>query len=611
MQLERKDSNLTHTTNTRADEPAVPVPDDAAMRWWSDAVAELLRRLQVRHVSLNPGASFRGLHDSLVNYLGNERPDIVLCLHEEHAVSLAHGYAKVTEEPMAVALHTNVGLMHATMALFNAFCDRVPMLVIGATGPFDAELRRPWIEWIHTTADQGALIRSFVKWDDQPSSGPASLESLVRGHAITSTKPSAPVYVCLDAAVQESELPPSGVGLPDPARHPAPPSPGPLPAQVRAVSALLESAERPLLLMGRMSRAEDDWQGRVQLAQALGAAVLTDLKVPAAFPASHPLNTATPGTFLTDSGRALLLGADVVLSFDWVDLGGSLRQAYGTDEVRARVISCSQDHVLHNGWSKDHFELAPVDLAIAADPDLLVRSLVEQLASNTPAEQRDWPPPRASEEGASAADAAANGAEAIDVRVLASALRAELDGHSTCIVRLPLSWHGDDLHAEHPLDYLGQDGGAGLGSGPGMAVGAALALAESERLAVAVLGDGDFLMGCQALWSAARYGLGLLVVVANNGSFFNDEVHQERVARARARPRENRSIGIAIDSPDPDLGELARSLGLSGHGPVRERRQLSGILSGAVAEALAGAAVVVDVRVNTSGYPGAAELGRS
>jgi thiamine pyrophosphate-dependent acetolactate synthase large subunit-like protein len=588
--------DLTSSIDSRSEKPVIATANPA-MEWWSDAIAELLRSFGLSHMSLNPGASFRGLHDSVVNYLGNERPAMVLCLHEEHAVALAHGYAKVTEEPMAVALHTNVGLMHATMALFNAFCDRVPMLVIGATGPFAADRRRPWIEWIHTTADQGALIRSFVKWDDQPSSGPASLEALARANAITRTTPKAPVYVCLDAAVQESRLPAEGPRLPNPARHPAPPPPGPLPDQLQRSAELLAAAERPLLLIGRVSRSPEDWQRRVTLAEALGCAVLTDLKVPCGFPTAHPLNTAVPGTFLTESGRELLAAADVILSLDWVDLGGSLKQACGTELTSAKVISCTQDHVLHNGWSKDHFELAPVDLAIAADPDLLVSALLERIGGGMRPNLAAWPPPAPS-------TARAASAAEIDIRVLAAALQAELDGHEVCMVRLPLSWHGADLVAAAPLDYLGQDGGAGLGSGPGMAVGAALALADHDRLAVAVLGDGDFLMGCQALWSACHYGLPLLVVVANNRSFFNDEVHQERMARARERPLENRWVGLDIDSPDPDLGALARSLGLRGHGPVRDPEMLAPVLCEAVAEALAGAAVVVDVRVNTSGYPG-------
>src|SRR5437588_12503046 len=183
-------------------EPSGPEP-----AWASDAIAELLRRLELPYISLNPGASFRGLHDSLVNYLGNERPQMVLCLHEEHAVAVAHGYAKVSGRPMAVALHSNVGLMHATMALYNAFCDRVPMLVIGATGPVDAALRRPWIDWIHTAADQGALVPNFTKWDDQPASAGAARESVLRAYWMSNTAPCGPTYINLDAEVQEGKSP--------------------------------------------------------------------------------------------------------------------------------------------------------------------------------------------------------------------------------------------------------------------------------------------------------------------------------------------------------------------------------------------------------------------
>jgi thiamine pyrophosphate-dependent acetolactate synthase large subunit-like protein len=572
--------------------PIVAPPADVPMGWGSDAVAELLNRLAFDFISLNPGASYRGLHDSLVNVLGERGPQIVLCLHEEHAVALAHGYAKVAERPMAVALHSNVGLMHATMALFNAFCDRVPMLVLGATGPVDAAERRPWIDWLHTAADQGALVRSYVKWDDQPASATAAIEAIARADVLTRTYPSAPVYVCLDAALQEAQLP-VPIELPDPQRHRPPSAPSPGAAEVQAALELLQTAERPLLLMGRVGRDLAGWQARVRVAERLGARVLTDLKVGAAFPSGHPLHGALPGTFLTASGRGLLRQADVVLSLDWVDLGGALRQAYGADPVAARVISCTTDYVLHNGWSKDHFELAPADLAIGAHPDLLVAALDELLRAG---------PERAAWLGAPAATAMSEQAldvepPAISIRRLAAALSGALGDGPTCLVRLPLGWDGADLLVDHPLDYLGQDGGAGLASGPGMLVGAALALAGDDRLAVAVLGDGDFLMGVTALWTAAHYRLPLLVVVANNRSYYNDEVHQERVARTRGRPVENRSVGQHIRDPDPDLAALGRSLGLEGHGPVTDRTELDTVLSAAVAQARAGSAVVVDVHV--------------
>ncbi len=150
------------------DRPRAAAP--GTTRWGSDVIAAMLRALDVEFIALTPGASFRGLHDSLVNHLGNTRPEMLLALHEEHAVAMAHGYARVTGRPMAVALHSNVGLMHATMAIFNAWCDRVPILMLGGVGPMDAVQRRPWVDWIHTSRDLGALVRGYTKWDDQPAS---------------------------------------------------------------------------------------------------------------------------------------------------------------------------------------------------------------------------------------------------------------------------------------------------------------------------------------------------------------------------------------------------------------------------------------------------------
>ena len=190
----------------RAEDPEGVERGAAAAEWGSDAWRSCCAASDLRYIALVPGSSYRGLHDSLVNYNGNRDPQLLVCLHEEHAVAIAHGYAKVTGEPMAVAVHSNVGLMHASMAIYNAYCDRVPMLIIGATGPVDAAQRRPWIDWIHTSADQGALIRPYSKWDDQPASVEAALDSLARAYSITRQAPSAPVYVCLDVSLQEQPL---------------------------------------------------------------------------------------------------------------------------------------------------------------------------------------------------------------------------------------------------------------------------------------------------------------------------------------------------------------------------------------------------------------------
>src|ERR1700731_3710535 len=250
-----------HTPLTdRAGEPIerpLPLPSGNAL-FGSDVVAETLRALEIPFIALNPGASYRGFHDSLVNYLGNVQPQMLLCLHEEHAVAIAQGYAKVTGKPMAAAVHSNVGLMHATMAIFNAWCDRMPVLVLGATGPVDAPKRRPWIDWIHTARDQGALVRDYTKWDDQPASVAAAAESMLRAHRMAVTPPCGPVYVCLDAALQESRigaLPP----LPSADRARRPHAVAPDPEAAREAAELLLAARNPVVLMGRTARGEAEW----------------------------------------------------------------------------------------------------------------------------------------------------------------------------------------------------------------------------------------------------------------------------------------------------------------------------------------------------------------
>src|SRR3954469_14737859 len=227
--------------------------------WGSDAIAAMLRALDVPYLALNPGASYRGLHDSLVNYLGNERPQMLLCLHEESAVAIAHGYARTAGRLMGVVLHSNVGLMHGTMAIFNAWCDRVPMLIPGATGPWDAAKRRPWIDWIHTASDPGAVVRDHTKWENQPVSVPAAYEALLRAAQIAQTAPRGPTYVNLDAALQEAEvgpLPPP----PDVSRFQVPEAVLPGKDPIEKAAKLLSGAKNPAILVGRVSRREQDWK---------------------------------------------------------------------------------------------------------------------------------------------------------------------------------------------------------------------------------------------------------------------------------------------------------------------------------------------------------------
>jgi thiamine pyrophosphate-dependent acetolactate synthase large subunit-like protein len=576
------------------DEGAIERPERSggnAAGFGSDAVAETLRALDIPYIAVNPGASYRGLHDSLVNHLGNAQPQMLLCLHEETAVAIAHGWAKVTGRAMAAAVHSNVGLFHATMAIFNAWCDRMPVLVIGATGPVDAMKRRPWIDWIHTARDQGAIVRHYTKWDDQPASAGAACESIVRATWIANTVPQGPTYVVLDAEMQEAKLQ-APIAIPDVARLAPPVAGGVSPAVLDEALRLIKAAKAPVILAGRASRRIEAWNARVGLAEAIKARVLTDIKVGASFPTDHPLHAGDP-VMLVPGGEAanVLANADLVISFDWVDLGGALHSA-GV-KPSAKVIQITADQQIHNGWSMDYQALAPVDLFIGCDPDETAIALAKAMAAKPAARLQPRAPAVLPPEDKS-----------LSVEHLAMGLRRALGEREVALTHLPLSWNGGWWPLRHPLDFLGSDGGGGIGGGPGISVGAALALKGSGRMPVAICGDGDFLMGSTAIWTAVHYRIPILFVIANNRSFFNDELHQERVARMRDRPVENRWIGQRMADPEIDIAEMAHAQGAKGFGPVRTLGEMEEAFMQAIAAVEAGEVAVVDVRVEP-GYAAA------
>ncbi|MGZ8269453.1 MAG: thiamine pyrophosphate-binding protein, partial [Burkholderiales bacterium] len=537
----------------------VPVPTKPGEDFWgSDYIASVVRELDIPYIVLVPGSSYRGLHDSIVNYLGNRAPQMVLAIHEETAVAIAHGYAKAADRMMAAAVHANIGLMRAVMAVYNAWCDRAPILLFGATGPWDATKRRQWIDWIHTSADQGGLIRNFTKWDNQPGSPAAAGEAVLRAAQIAMTAPRGPVYVNLEVAMQEMKigaLPP----VSDASRYAPPPAVRPAPEVVAEAAKLLAGARQPVIFAGRCSRSLDGWKARIALAEKLNAPVITNIKLAAAFPTDHRLHAATPGSYLAPEAEPLVAGADVILSLDYLDLAGALQQACGGKAFGGKVIHVSCDAHSHRGWSMDHQALPPVDVYLMCETDAAVPMLLEAVKARDAAPAMPQRPALAPPS-----------TDAVSMRGVAVAMEAATRGIDVCYTRFPLGWNGAYTHLRHPMDYIGHDGGAGVGSGPGMTVGAGLALKGTGRIPIALMGDGDFLMGNTAVWTAAHYGIPCLMVVCNNRSFYNDERHQGRMAQQRGRPVENRWIGQRIADPDIDIAGMARDMGAVGIGPVTD-----------------------------------------
>jgi thiamine pyrophosphate-dependent acetolactate synthase large subunit-like protein len=563
-----------------------PVPArESEECWGSDPIAAMLRALDIPYISLVPGATYRGLHDSIVNYLGNRAPQMVLSIHEENAIAVAHGYAKVTDRMIAAAVHANIGLLRTPMAVYNAWCDRAPILMLGATGPWDATKRRPWIDWVHTSADQGGLIRNFTKWDNQPGSPAAAMEALLRASQIAQTAPKGPVYINLEVEMQEQKLdamPP----LPDVSRYPVPQPTLPAPELVAAAAKLLSSAKNPVILAGRCSRSLEGWRQRVALAEKLNAPVLTSIKIAAAFPTDHRLHPVPPFQSLLPEAKKLIAAADVILSLDWLDLAGTLQQTFGSSgAVPSKIIQVSCDAYSHRGWSSDHQGLPPMDLYLMCETDAAVPLLLDAVkprAATAMLPERVPLPPMPGE---------------VSLRGVGAALETATRGSDVCYTRMPLGWSGAYTHFRHPLDYIGHDGGAGVGSGPGMTVGAGLALKGTGRIPIGVIGDGDFLMGNTAVWTAAHYQIPTLMVVCNNRSFYNDERHQGRMAKARGRPEENKWIGQHLTNPDVDIAGMARMMGGEGIGPVDKVPDVLPAIEKGLALAREGKVVVIDARV--------------
>lgn len=566
---------------------AVAGSGDAA-EYGSDLAVETLRRLGYRYLPMNPGSSFRGLHDSLVNFGGNRDPQLLLCLHEEIAVSLAHGYAKASGEPAAAAVHDLVGLMHASMAVFNAACDEVPLLLIGGSGPADPTARRP-IDWIHSASSQAQLVRDYVKWDTEAIVPEVFASSLERAHAISRTGPPGPVYVSLDAGAQEQRIDSA------PARSAAGattvPALRPDPADLDRATDLLLAAERITVVAGRLLRDAAATPVLVELVELLGAAY-QDERNTVCFPTTHSQNV--------NGDPRVVAEADVVLAVGVGDLPAALGGPRGDG---ASVIEISYGDLGLRAWSQERAHRLVSDVLVVGDPLAGASDLLDRLRAKL--------------------DPAARERQRGDVRVRSAALRERLresrnarrddvpiapsrmvsalwesvrDTNWLLLLNNTRTWPEGVWQFAGVGDFLGSSVGAGVGYGPGAMVGGALAARDAGRLGVGIVGDGDFLMAAGALWTAVHYEIPMLVVVNDNSSLYNDELHQAQVARHRGRPVENSWIGMRISDPPVDIAGLSRSYGCWAAGPITDPSDLPAAFDAARDEALAGRVAVVQVR---------------
>jgi acetolactate synthase-1/2/3 large subunit len=570
--------------------------------WGSDLVVDLLTALDVPYVPLNPGSSFRGLHDSLVNHGGNIEPQLLLCLHEEVAVALAHGWSKATGRLGVAAIHDLVGLMHASMAVYDAFCDRTPMLLLGGSGPADPAQRRP-IDWIHSATTQAQLVRDYTVWDAEPMTPGAFVADVVRARQRALSAPQGPAYVSLDAGVQEARLE-QPVPLPDLSRHaPAPPMAAD-PGSVAHAVEVLADAENLVVVAGRVGLDPRATSAVAELVELLGATYHDDRNV-VVLPTRHPQNCT--------GDRRAIREADVVLAIDVVDLNALLRkpergprgEATASEASGPVVVDLSHGDLAQPAWTNAFGTPLARDVQLLADPLTGVAQLIAALRERVDPAAAERRRQRAVERVAALREKQAAELQArwddtpiSPARLVAETWAAVRDVDHLLCLRNTRTWPEGVWELPGAGSYLGHSGGGGVGYGPGALVGGALAARDRGQLGVGIIGDGDLLMASSALWTAVHYDVPALVVVNDNSSFYNDEPHQVEIAHQRQRPAENSWIGMRIADPVVDIAGLARSYGCWAEGPIEDPDDLAAVLARGVRAATEGAVAVVHVRTS-------------
>ncbi|MBI3047397.1 MAG: thiamine pyrophosphate-binding protein [Acidobacteria bacterium] len=571
----------------------------------SDFMVDVFKSLGFEYVCENPGSSFRGLHESFINYGGDRDPELVTCLHEEAAVAMAHAYYKAEGKPIAVLSHGTVGLQHAAMAIYNAWCDKVPVYVI--LGNYnDAAIRRG-AEWYHGVQDAALMVRDYTKWDDAPWSLTHFAESAVRAYQIAVTPPMAPVVLVLDGMLQEGPIPKSQ-HLPIPKLSvPAPPQGDS--AAVTEAARMLVAAENPVLVADRLARTPNGMKLLVELAEALQAAVV-DQGSRMNFPSRHPLNQ-------TLREGAVIAEADVVVGLEVSDFWGTVnalrdqlhRSTRRLAKPDAKLVTITTGDLYIRANYQDFRRLQDVDLAIAADAEATLPALVDAVKRLTTADRR-----RVFEErGAKLAEASRAAAERtrvaasyawtstpVSVARLCAELWAQIKNEDWSLVSSYYSfdvggWARRLWNFDKPYQWLGHGGGGGIGYGAPAAVGGALANRKHGRLSVAIQTDGDLMYVPGVLWTAAHHKIPLLSVMHNNRAYHMEVMHVQRMCNARNRGIDRGMIGSEITNPNIDYAKLAQSMGVYAEGPITNPNDLAPALRRAIAVVKRGEPALVDV----------------
>jgi acetolactate synthase-1/2/3 large subunit len=567
-----------------------------------DFMVDVFKTLDIDYLAMNCASSFRGLHEAVLNYGGNTKPEILTCPHEEIAVHMAQGYAKIEGKPIAMICHGVVGLQHATMAMYNAWCDRVPVIVMGGN-IIEANKRGPGAEWVHSAIDPAAIVRDFVKWDDQPTSLQHFAESAVRAYKVATTPPMAPVMLSLDAELQENPIT-DAESLHIPKLSKVIPPQGDV-AALAELAKMLVAADNPVIICDRVARTPAGMARLVELAESLQCAVV-DNAGRMNFPSRHPLN---------QSFRRSVIGqADVIVAMEVNELWGSLnafsdrivRSSQPSYKKGAKIVTLGSRDLYMKANYQDLGRYQEVDLTIGGDAEASLPTLIEQVKRLTDDGRKAAFEARgkklAAAKMAAVEQAKSDATIGWDASPITTArLCAEVYGQikdedwSLVGTSIRLSWPHKLWNFDKPYSWNGVSGGAGVGYNLPASLGAALANKKHGRLTLAFGGDGDFMFVPSTLWTAAHHRIPMLYILHNNRAYHQEYMYLQAMAARHGRGITNADIGTTIKDPNVDYATVARGFGVHGEGPITDPKDLGAALKRAIAVVKSGQPALVDV----------------
>jgi acetolactate synthase I/II/III large subunit len=590
----------------RETDPALEADIVTTDRPGGDFMVDVLKALNLEYIAANPGSSFRGIHESIINYGNNTNPEFITCCHEESSVAMAHAYSKVEGKPMGVLVHGTVGLQHAAMAIYNAYCDRVPIIVM-AGNTLDATTRRPGVEWAHSVQDAAAMVRDYIKWDDLPWSLPHFAESAVRAYKIAMTPPMMPVMLVLDGGLQEdpiSEEVKPRLRIPKLTLTTPPQGDS---GAVAEAARLLVNAQNPVIIADRLARTPMGMAHLVELAELLQAPVI-DQGGRHNFPSQHPLN-------LSNGGRALLGNADVILGLELTDFWGTVdsfrdslvRSSRPLTKPGTKLISITAGDLYMKGNYQDFQRYPEVDIAMAADSEATLPSLIEAVKRAMTADRKTAFEARGkkiAEQHATALDRSrSDAAYAWDASPISTArLNMELwnaiKNEDWAVVSESgntSNWTKRLWKFDKHYQWMGGSGGAGVGYGAPAAVGGALANKKHGRLSVTIQGDGDFMYAPGVWWTAAHHRIPLLAVMHNNRAYHQEVMHVQRMGNRHNRGITRAHIGTTLEDPFINYAAVVKGMGVYSEGPISNPSDLGPAIKRALDVVKKGEPALVDV----------------